>query len=87
MSACTSILIDRSFAPLISANDILLENKAHFITLQILGYGNLTIINVYAACSSNERVSMWKRLSEENLATDRFNHWKETEREGVARKH
>jgi hypothetical protein len=29
-----------------------------------LGNRNLTIINIYVACSSNERASMWKRLSE-----------------------
>ncbi len=64
MNASTSILIDRSLAPLISANDILLEGRAQFITFQILGNRNLTIINIYVACSSNERASMWKRLSE-----------------------
>ncbi len=57
---------------LINANDILLEGKAQLITLQIPGIGNLTIIIVYAACSSNERASMWKQLSEANLATDHF---------------
>jgi endonuclease/exonuclease/phosphatase family metal-dependent hydrolase len=92
MNAGTSILIDRSLAPFISANDILLEGKAQFITLQISGTGNLTIINVYATCSSNERASMWKQLSEANLAIDHFilggdfNHWEETERKGVAGK-
>jgi hypothetical protein len=58
MSADTSILIDRSLAPLISVNGILLEGRAQFITLQILGNGNLTIINIYVACSSNERTTM-----------------------------
>jgi hypothetical protein len=72
MSASTSILVNRSLAPLISANDILLEGRAQFITLHILGTGTLTIINVYATCSSNERVSMWKQLSEANLAVDHF---------------
>jgi exonuclease III len=92
MSASTSILIDRSFAPLISANGILVKGKAQFITLQISGNENLTIINVYAACSSNERTSMWKRLNEANLAANHFilggnfNHWEETECEGVAGK-
>jgi hypothetical protein len=92
MSASTSILVDRSFAPLISANGILLERRAQFITLQILGIGTLTIINIYVVCSSNERASMWKRLSEANLAPDHFilggnfNHWEETECGGVAGK-
>jgi hypothetical protein len=92
MKAGTSILIDISLTPLISANDILLEGRIQFITLQIPGYGNLTIINVYAACSSNERALMWKQLSEANLVADHFilggnfNHWEETECEGVAEK-
>jgi hypothetical protein len=86
MNAGTSILIDRSLAPLISANDIFLKGKAQFITLQIAGNENLIIINIYAACSSNERVSMWKRLSEANLAADHFNHWEETKRRGVVGK-
>ncbi len=92
MNTGTSILIDRSLAPLTSANDILLEGKAQFITFQISGIENLTIINVYAACSSNERTSMWKRLSEANLVADHFilggdfNHWEETERGRVTGK-
>jgi hypothetical protein len=72
MSAGTSIFVDRSLAPFISANNILLESKAQFITLQILGTSTLTIINVYAACSSNERVSIWKRLTEANLVAEHF---------------
>jgi hypothetical protein len=60
MSGGISILINRSLAPLINANGILLEGKAYFITLQIPANGNMTIINVYAACSPNERASMWK---------------------------
>jgi exonuclease III len=92
MSAGTSILINISLAPLISANGILLEGKAQFITLQIPSNKNLIIINVYAACSSNERTLMWKRLSEVNLATDHFilsgnfNHWEKTESGGVVGK-
>jgi endonuclease/exonuclease/phosphatase family metal-dependent hydrolase len=90
MSAGTSILIVKSLAPLISANDILLEGMAQFITLQIPGIENLTIINVYVDCSSNERASMWKRLSEANLVANHFilggdfNHWEEIEHRGVA---
>jgi hypothetical protein len=72
MSAGTSIFVDRSLAPLISANGILLEGRAQFITLHILGTGTLTIINVYASCSSNERALMWKRLNEANLVADHF---------------
>jgi exonuclease III len=92
MSTGTSILIDRPLAPLISANDIFLKGRAQFITLQIPSNGNLTIINVYAAYSSNEKASMWERLSEANLATnhfilgDDFNQWEEIEHGRVAQK-
>jgi exonuclease III len=92
MSAGTSILIDKSLASVINANDIFKKSKAQFITLQIPGNGNLTIINVYAACFSNERASMWKRLSETNLTTDHFilggdfNHWEKTKHKGVVGK-
>jgi hypothetical protein len=93
MSTSTFILIDISLAPLISANDILLKSRAQFITLQIPGNRNLTIINVYATCSSNDKATMWKQLSEVNLAANHFilsgdfNHWEETEWGGVAGKH
>ncbi len=92
MSVGTSILIDKSLAPLIIANDILLEGKVQFITFWIPSNGNLTIINVYTTCSSNKRTLMWKQLSEMNLVADHFilggdfNHWEETNRGGVARK-
>jgi len=92
MSVGTSILINRSLAPLISANGIFLESRAQLITLQIPGNENVTIINVYAACSSNERMTMWKRLNETILAGNHFilggdfNHWEEIEREGVVGK-
>jgi len=92
MNAGTSILIDKSLASLINANGILLKGKAQFITFQIPSNENLTIINVYAACSSNERASMWKRLNETNLITDHFilggdfNHWEEIEHKGVVGK-
>jgi endonuclease/exonuclease/phosphatase family metal-dependent hydrolase len=92
MNAGTSILIDKSLASLINANGILLKGKAQFITFQIPSNENLTIINVYAACSSNERASMWKQLNETNLITDHFilggdfNHWEETEHKGVVGK-
>jgi endonuclease/exonuclease/phosphatase family metal-dependent hydrolase len=69
-----------------------LESKAQLITLQIPGNENVTIINVYDACSSNERATMWKRLNETILAADHFilggdfNHWEEIECEGVVGK-
>jgi hypothetical protein len=92
MSTGTSIFIDKSLAPQISANGILLNDKAQFLTLQILGNENLIIIDIYAANYSNERVLMWKWLSETNLVADHFilggdfNHWEEIECGGVAGK-
>ncbi len=83
MSTGTSILVDRFIAPLIIANDILLEGRAQFITFHIPNNENLTIINVYAARSSNERVLMWKRLNEASFTVDHvilgsdFNHFEE----------
>jgi hypothetical protein len=60
LSAGTSILVDRYLSPQITSNDILLEGRAQFITLKLLDNKNLTIINIYVACTSNERALMWK---------------------------
>jgi hypothetical protein len=89
MSTGTSILVDRFIAPLIIANDILLEGRAQFITFHIPNNENLTIINVYAARSSNERVLMWKRLNEASFTVDHvilgsdFNHFEEIDRRRI----
>jgi hypothetical protein len=82
----TSILVDKTIAPLISTNDILLEGRAQFITLQFLDNGSLIVINIYTAISSIKRAPMWKRLSENNFLADHvilgkdFNHFEETNR-------
>jgi exonuclease III len=71
-------------------NDILMEGRAQFITIQVPDNGNMTIINVYATRSSNENTSMWKRLNEANLVAKHiilggdFNHFEEKNRRGFA---
>jgi hypothetical protein len=86
----TSILVDRSLAPQITSNSILLEGRAQYITLKLLSNENLTIVNIYGARTSNERALMWKRLNEANFDTSHviiggdFNHLKETDRRGKA---
>ncbi len=86
LSAGTSILVDRYLSPQITSNDILLEGRAQFITLKLLDNKNLTIINIYVACTSNERALMWKWLSEANFDTAHiiiggdFNHLEEMDR-------
>jgi hypothetical protein len=88
MSAGLSILVDRSLTPQITSNDILFEGRAQFITLKLSDNGKLTIVNVYVVHTSNERTSMWKRLSESSFNTAHiiiggdFNHLKETNRRG-----
>jgi hypothetical protein len=54
MSASTSILVDKSLAPQITSNGIFLEGKAQYITLKLSVNENLTIVNIYSVCTSNE---------------------------------
>ncbi|CAM6009036.1 unnamed protein product [Sphagnum balticum] len=69
-SAGTAILVDKAFAPLITAHGTLIKGRAQFITLQSLDNGTLTIINVYAPCSSNDRVLLWQRINQADLNSD-----------------
>lgn len=84
LSVGTSIVVDRSFAPQITSNGILLEGRVQFITFQLLDNENLTIINIYDAHTSNERAQMWRRLSEASfdiahvIVGGNFNHLEET---------
>ncbi len=88
LSACTSILVDKFLVPQMTSNDILLEGRAQFITLQLLDNGNLTIVNIYAVRTSNAKVLMWKQLSKANFNTPHviiggdFNHLKEMDIRG-----
>jgi endonuclease/exonuclease/phosphatase family metal-dependent hydrolase len=91
LSAGTSILVDRSLAPQITSNGIFLEGRVQFITLEFPNNGNLTVVNIYVARTSNKRALMWKQLSEANFDTariivrDDFNHLEETDQRGKAR--
>jgi hypothetical protein len=81
----TSILVDKSLTPQITSNDTLLEGRAQFITLEFPDNGNLSIVNIYATRTLNERVLMWKQLSEANfnialvIIGGDFNHLEEME--------
>jgi hypothetical protein len=86
LNACTSILVDRSIFPQITSNNIFLEGRVQFITLQLLNNGNMTIVNIYIARTSNTRVLMWKWLSEARFDTPHviigsdFNHLEEMDK-------
>jgi hypothetical protein len=47
MSVGISIMVDRSLAPQITSNNIILEGRIQFITFEFPDNGNLTIINIY----------------------------------------
>jgi len=54
-SAGTAILVDKATAPLIMAHNTLIKGRAQFITIEAPNNGSLTIVNVYAPRSSNDR--------------------------------
>jgi len=89
-SAGMAILVDRRIAPLVVDSGILMEGRAQFIKLQFADKGSLTIINVYAAQSSNDRALLWKAISKAEFASDHtiigrdFNHLEETTRRGTS---
>jgi exonuclease III len=58
MSADTTILVDKATAPFITDHGTLVEGHAQYVTMQSPGNGALTIINVYAPCSSNDRAPL-----------------------------
>jgi len=69
-SAGTAILVDKAIAPLITTHGTLIEGRAQFITLQFPNNGTLTIINVYAPRSSNDRAVLWRRINQADLISD-----------------
>ncbi len=70
VSAGTAILVDKTIAPLIIAHGTLMEGRAQFITLQAPDNGTLTIVNVYAPQSSNDRARLWQKIHQADLAVD-----------------
>jgi exonuclease III len=89
-SAGTTILVDRRTAPLVVDSGILMEGRAQFIKLQFADSSSLTIVNVYAAQSSNNRALLWKAISRAEFVSDHtiiggdFNHLEETTRKGTS---
>jgi exonuclease III len=89
-NARTAILVDRVTTPLIKAHDILMEGCAQFVTLQSSDNGTLTIINIYAQRSSNDRAPLWRRIIQAKFTADHvivggdFNHLEETDCRGIS---
>jgi hypothetical protein len=81
----TSILMDKSFMPQITPNNIIFKGRTQFITLKLLDNRNLTIVNIYVVCTSNEWALMWKWLSKASFNITHiiiggdFNRLKETD--------
>jgi len=63
MSAGTTILVDKSIAPLVTAHRTLTEGRAQYVTIQSPDNGTLTILNVYASLTSNERAQIWSNVA------------------------
>jgi hypothetical protein len=86
----TAILVDRTSAPLVKDNNILIEGRAQFITLHLPDSSLLTIINIYAPTSSRNRAPLWRRVSAAEFVADHiilggdFNHLEEVSRRGLA---
>ncbi len=84
-----AILVDKMTAPLVKENDIMLESRAQYVTLQLLGNDSLTIVNIYVAKSSNDKAPSWKRISKAEFPADHiilggdFNHFEKTNRKGL----
>jgi hypothetical protein len=67
LSAGTAILVDKSTAPLVKDHETLSTGRAQYITLQAPEGGILTIANIYAPISSNDRAPLWRKLSQADL--------------------
>jgi len=88
-SAGTTILVDRATTPYIKDHGTLVEGRAQYATLLSSKGRSLTIINIYAQHSSNERASIWRKITQSNFDSDHiliggnFNHLKEITRRGI----
>ncbi|CAK9869616.1 unnamed protein product [Sphagnum jensenii] len=69
LNAKTAILVDKSTAPLVKDHRTLSVGRAQYITLQAPEGGLLTIVNIYAPLSSNDRAPFWRKLSQVDLAS------------------
>jgi hypothetical protein len=90
ISAGTTILVDRATAPLIKDHGTLIEGRVQFITLQSPDNGLLTIVNIYAPRTSDERALLWCRISQTEFSSDHvilggdFNHLEVTDHKGTS---
>ncbi len=88
-SAGTAILVDRATTPYIKDHGTLVEGRAQYATLLSSEGGSLTIINIYAQHSSNERALIWRKIIESNFDSDHiliggdFNHLEEITHRGI----
>ncbi len=91
INAGTFILVDRMIAPLVKESRILIEGRAQYITLHLPDNGSLTIVNIYATRSSNDR-ALIRKISQARFTSDHiilggnFNHLEETTRRGTSSK-
>jgi len=89
-SANTSILVDKAIVPLVKKYGILMEGQAQFIAFQSPDNMSLTIVNVYAQRSSNDRAPLWHKLTKAEFTADHiivggdFNHLEKTDRRGTS---
>ncbi len=89
-SAGTAILVDRTTAPLIKMDEILVEGRVQYITLHLPDNSELAIINTYTPRASRDRAPLWRKISEANLSAKHiilggdFNHFEEEETRGQA---
>jgi exonuclease III len=90
MSVGTAILVDKSIAPLVTAHGTLSEGRAQYVTIQSPDNGTLSILNVYALHTSNERAQIWSKFNQSAPASDHyilggdFNHLEVTENRDTA---
>ncbi len=89
ISAGTPILVDRATSPYIRDHSILVDGRAQYVTLLSPEGCSLTSINIYAQQSSNERASIWAKITHNNFESDHilvggdFNHLEVIARRGV----
>jgi hypothetical protein len=89
ISAGTVILVDRATSPYIRDHGILVDGRAQYVTLLSPEGSSLTIINIYAQQTSNERASIWAKITQGNFDSDHilvggdFNHLEVITRRGV----
>jgi exonuclease III len=89
ISVGTTILVDRATSPYIRDHGILVDGRAQYVTLLSPEGSSLTIINIYAQQTSNERAYIWGKITQGNFESDHilvggdFNHLEEITRRGV----